>query len=283
MSSSLDLPKATTFAGLSLARPLVMGIVNVTPDSFSDGGDFAETDAAIRHGLKLVDEGADIVDVGGESTRPGSLPVSVEDEWRRVGAVIGALARQGALVSVDTRHAEIMRRALAEGARIVNDVTALTGEAESLGVVAGSQAGVVLMHMQGEPATMQKDPHYDDVVADVETYLGARVAACRAAGISPERIAVDPGIGFGKTLEHNLRLLANCGQLRKLGVAVLIGASRKSLIGRLAGGATAKDRLGGSLAAALAAAVRGADIVRVHDVAATRQALAVWRAINGPG
>jgi dihydropteroate synthase len=139
------------------------------------------------------------------------------------------------------------------------------------------------MHMQGEPATMQKDPHYDDVVADVETYLGARVAACRAAGILPERIAVDPGIGFGKTLEHNLRLLANCGRLRQFGVAVLIGASRKSLIGRLAGGATAKDRLGGSLAAALAAAAQGADILRVHDVAATRQALAVWRAINGSG
>jgi dihydropteroate synthase len=283
MSSNLDLPMATTFAGLSLARPLVMGIVNVTPDSFSDGGDFAETDAAIRHGLKLVEEGADIVDVGGESTRPGSLPVSVEDEWRRVGEVISALARRGALVSVDTRHAEIMRRALAEGARIVNDVTALTGEAGSLGVVAGSQAGVVLMHMQGEPATMQKDPHYDDVVADVETYLGGRVAACRAAGISPERIAVDPGIGFGKTLDHNLRLLAHCGRLRRFGVAVLIGASRKSLIGRLAGGATAKDRLGGSLAAALAAAAQGADILRVHDVAATRQALAVWRAINASG
>jgi dihydropteroate synthase len=281
MSSNLDLPKVTNFAGLSLARPLVMGIVNVTPDSFSDGGDFAESDAAIRHGLKLVEEGADIVDVGGESTRPGSAPVSGDEEWRRVGKVVAALARAGALVSIDTRHAETMRRALGDGARIVNDVTALTGDADSLDVVAGSSAGVVLMHMQGDPTTMQKDPHYDDVVADVAAYLAARVAACRAAGIAPERIAVDPGIGFGKTLEHNLQLLANCRRLRQLGAALLIGASRKSLIGKLAGGgAVAKDRLGGSLAAALAAVAQGADIVRVHDVAATRQALAVWRAID---
>jgi dihydropteroate synthase len=282
VSSNLDLSKATTFAGLSLARPLVMGIVNATPDSFSDGGMLADSQGAIRRGLALAEEGADIVDIGGESTRPGSAPVDIEEEWRRVGAVIAALARAGAVVSVDTRHAEIMRRALDAGARIVNDVTALAGDDDSLRVVAGGTASVVLMHMQGEPATMQKDPHYDDVVAEVAGYLAQRIAACRAQGIGLERICVDPGIGFGKTVAHNVQLLAACGQLRRLGTAVLIGASRKSFIAKLSRGESAQDRLGGSLAAALAAAAQGADILRVHDVAATRQALAVWRAINGP-
>ncbi len=198
-----------------------------------------------------------------------------------MGGVIAALARAGAVVSVDTRHAEIMRRALDAGARIINDVTALTGEGDSLAVVAGSNGSVVLMHMQGEPATMQKDPHYDDVVAEVSGYLAARLDACRAAGIELERICIDPGLGFGKTVAHNVQLLAACGQLRRLGVAVLIGASRKSFIGKLSQGEGVQDRLGGSIAAALAAAAQGADILRVHDVAATRQALAVWRAING--
>lgn len=260
-----------------------MGIVNATPDSFSDGGMLLDEANAIRRGLNLVEDGADIVDIGGESTRPGAVPVDIAEEWRRVGGVIAALARAGAVVSVDTRHAEIMRRALDAGARIVNDVTALTGDAESLPVVAGSGASVVLMHMQGEPATMQKDPRYDDVVAEVTDYLAARIAACRAAGIGLERICIDPGIGFGKTVGHNVQLLAACGQLRGLGPAVLIGASRKGFIARLSQGEGAQDRLGGSLAAALAAAAQGADILRVHDVAATRQALAVWRAIHGQG
>jgi dihydropteroate synthase len=270
------------FAGLSLARPLVMGIVNATPDSFSDGGMLLDEANAIRRGLNLVEDGADIVDIGGESTRPGAAPVDIAEEWRRVGGVIAALARAGAVVSVDTRHAEIMRRALDAGARIINDVTALTGEGDSLAVVAGSDASVVLLHMLGEPATMQKDPHYDDVVAEVSSYLAARLDACRAAGIELERICVDPGLGFGKTVAHNVQLLAACGQLRRLGVAVLIGASRKSFIGKLSQGEGVQDRLGGSIAAALAAAAQGADIRRVHDVAATRQALAVWRAFDRP-
>ena len=282
MSSDLDLPKATQFAGLSLVRPLVMGIVNATPDSFSDGGILLDEANAIRRGLTLVEEGADIVDIGGESTRPGAAPVGIAEEWRRVGGTIAALARAGAVVSVDTRHAEIMRRALDAGARIVNDITALTGDGDSLRAVALSGASVVLMHMQGEPATMQADPRYDDVVAEVEAYLAQRIGACRAAGLTLAHIAIDPGIGFGKTVAHNLALLAACGRLRRLGAAVLIGASRKSFIAKLSRGAAAQDRLGGSLAAALAAVAQGADILRVHDVAATRQALDVWRAINGP-
>jgi dihydropteroate synthase len=267
------------FAGLDLARPLVMGIVNVTPDSFSDGGDFALPESGVAHGLKLMEEGADIVDVGGESTRPGAAPVTPDEELRRILPVIRGLTRAGAVVSVDTRRAAVMRAALAEGARIVNDVSALTFDAGSL-AVAALAAGVVLMHMKGEPATMQKVAQYDDAPAEVATYLSARVAACRAAGMPLERIAIDPGIGFGKTAEHNLQILAKLDRMKAIGAAILIGVSRKSFIGRLSRGEAPKDRLPGSLAAALAAVARGADILRVHDVAATRQALAVWQAIG---
>jgi dihydropteroate synthase len=269
------------FAGLALDRPLIMGIVNVTPDSFSDGGDFAREPDAVAHGMRLADEGADILDVGGESTRPGSGPISAADELARVRPVIAALAKAGAVVSVDTRRATVMREALSCGARIVNDVTALTYDPDGLATVVGSGASVVLMHMQGEPATMQKAPRYADAPAEIAAYLAARVAACRDAGMAADRIAVDPGIGFGKTVEHNLQIIAALDRFQELGVAVAVGASRKGFIGKLSRGEPPKERGPGSIAAALAAVMRGADIVRVHDVAATRQALAVWRAVAG--
>jgi len=272
--------KTRSFAGFALTRPLLMGIVNVTPDSFSDGGDFARVEDAIAQGRKLMDDGADIVDIGGESTRPGSQAIGLDEERARVLPVIEALVRAGAVVSVDTRHAAVMRDAIAAGARIVNDITALTGDPDSLRVVAASGASVVLMHMQGEPQTMQKAPRYGDAPAEIAGYLTARVIACRGAGMADDRIAIDPGIGFGKTIEHNLQLLAQADRFAGIGVAVLIGLSRKSFIGRLSRGEPPKERDPGSLAGALAALERGADILRVHDVAGTRQALAVWQAIK---
>lgn len=273
---------ARRFAGLDLDRPRLMGIVNVTPDSFSDGGRHAEAEAAIAHGRALAAQGASILDVGGESTRPAAAPVPIDEECRRVIPVIRALARDGHLVSVDTRHAAVMREAIAAGARIVNDVTALAGDPESLDVVATSGASVVLMHMQGEPATMQRGPSYVDVVAEVSAFLAARVAACRERGLDDARICVDPGIGFGKTLEHNLALLKALPRLRIGDTALLVGVSRKSFIGRLAGVDRPDERLGGSIAAGLAAIRDGADLLRVHDVGQTRQALDVWRGIGRP-
>jgi len=268
------------FERFELSRPLVMGIVNATPDSFSDGGDFYDTAGAIAHGLRLRDEGADMLDVGGESTRPGADPVPEPEEMRRVVPVIEALAKAGAVVSIDTTHAGTMRAAFDAGAAIVNDVTALTGDPASLALVASRKAGVVLMHMQGEPRTMQANPTYEHAPRDIATYLAGRIAACRAAGIAAENIAVDPGIGFGKTVAHNAEILADVGRLRELGTAVLIGVSRKAFIGALSKGERPKERLPGSIAAALAAVSGGADILRVHDVAATRQALAVWQAVE---
>ncbi|MGQ0665382.1 MAG: dihydropteroate synthase [Pseudomonadota bacterium] len=273
---------ARRFAGFVLDRSLIMGVVNVTPDSFSDGGDHADPGAAISHGLSLLAEGADILDVGGESTRPGALPVPPEVELQRAIPVVAALDQAGAVVSIDTRRPEVMRAALAAGARIVNDITALQDHAESLDMVARSGAAVVLMHMQGEPRTMQVDPRYDDAPAEIEAFLRERVMACRAAGMSLERIAVDPGIGFGKTVEHNLELLRALPRLKRLGAAVAIGVSRKGFIGALSRGEPPTGRAAGSLAAGLAAVARGADILRVHDVAMTVQALAVWRAIGAP-
>jgi dihydropteroate synthase len=267
------------FAGLSLARTLIMGVVNVTPDSFSDGGDFASPEAAVAHGRSLIEAGADIVDIGGESTRPGSSSPDEAEERRRVLPVVRALTRAGAVVSIDTRRATIMRAAIAEGARIVNDVSALTFDPDGLAVIAATEASVVLMHMKGDPATMQKAPHYDDAPAEIAAYLAQRAAACRAAGLAPTRIALDPGIGFGKTVTHNLQILGTLGRIGALGYPVLVGVSRKSFIAKLSRGEAAKERLPGSIAAALAAVARGADIVRVHDVAATRQALAIWHAI----
>ena len=265
-------------AGLTLEQTRIMGVVNVTPDSFSDGGRYLATDAAIAHGLQLEAEGADILDIGGESTRPGAEPLGIEDECRRVLPVIEGLARRARVpLSIDTRNAEVMRRAAQSGARIINDVSALAHDPQSLEVAAASGLPVVLMHALGDPRTMQRNPVYDDVVLDVYDALEVRIEACEKAGIARERLIVDPGIGFGKTLAHNLALLGALSIFHGLGCTVLLGASRKSFIGKLTG-ALADDRLPGSLAAALLGAVQGVQIVRVHDVAATRQALAVWEA-----
>jgi dihydropteroate synthase len=261
-------------------RTLVMGVVNVTPDSFSDGGLFLGADDAVRHGARLVDEGADMLDVGGESTRPGAEPVDVEEELRRVIPVIEGLAKAmpETPVSVDTRKPEVARAALDAGARIVNDVTAARGGA-MFEAVGASDAGIVLMHMLGDPRTMQDDPRYDDVVAEVHEYLRERIEAAVFAGIPEERVCIDPGIGFGKNVEHNLSLIRSIPALRTLGAAVLVGASRKRFIGTLTGTEEPSERLEGSLAAAVLAASLGADMVRVHDVTATVRALKVADAV----
>ena len=270
-----------SFAGLSLDAPRIMGIVNVTPDSFSDGGEAYRVDDAVARGRAMMAAGADILDIGGESTRPGADPVSVDAECARVLPVIAPLVEAGALISIDTRRAAVMRAAIDAGARIVNDVTALTGDDDSLGAVAAAGEGVsvVLMHMQGEPRTMQQNPTYDDAPVDIRDYLSARIAACEAAGIDRARIAVDPGIGFGKTIDHNLEILARLDEFHALGCPIVLGASRKSFIGTLSGETEAGRRAPGSVAAALAARAAGVQMFRVHDVAETAQALAVWDAI----
>jgi dihydropteroate synthase len=267
------------WAGFALDRPLVMGVLNVTPDSFSDGGRWLDRERAIAHGNSLVGAGADIIDVGGESTRPGAVPLPPGEELRRVEPVVRALAQSGAVVSIDTRHHVVMEAAFAAGARIVNDVSALTHDPESLALVARRQAPVVLMHMRGEPGTMQRDPVYDSAPVEVLEYLEARIDACAAAGIPRERIVVDPGIGFGKLVPHNLELLAGIGAFHTLGCGIALGISRKSTIARLSRGEPPEARLPGSLAAGLFAVQQGVQILRVHDVAETLQALAVWRAI----
>jgi dihydropteroate synthase len=260
---------------MKLPRPAVMGVLNVTPDSFSDGGSFLEPDAAVAHGRVLASEGADLIDVGGESTRPGSEPVSPEEELRRVIPVIEELATAvEAPISIDTRKAAVAHAALAAGATFVNDVSALRGDPDMAAVVAGSGADLCLMHMQGEPGTMQDDPRYDDVVSVVKGFLEERLAFAIGEGVTPEKIWLDPGIGFGKTLDHNLELLRRLGEIAAIGQPVVVGASRKRFIGALTGRPEA-DRLAGSLAAAVVACERGAAMVRVHDVAATREALAV--------
>ena len=269
-----------TFAGLSLDRPLILGVVNVTPDSFSDGGNTPDAERAIAHARALARDGADILDIGGESTRPGAEPVSLDEELERVIPVIEALVGQGLCVSVDTRHAPVMAAAIAAGATIINDVSALQGDSQSLGVVASSNASVVLMHMRGAPQDMQDGPVYGDVVSEVRDYLSDRITACLDAGIAMTRIAIDPGIGFGKTLEHNLVLLRNLDAFSSLGCPLVLGVSRKSFIGHLSGQDVAARRLAGSLAAGLSGVARGAAILRVHDVAETRQALDVWQAIE---
>ena len=268
--------------GLALDRPRLMGVLNVTPDSFSDGGDFAEPDDAIAHGRAMAEAGADIIDVGGESTRPGSRAPSEAEEMRRVVPVVRALADDGLLVSVDTRRAAVMDAALEAGARIVNDMSALTHDPEARTVVARHGAWAVLSHMQGTPETMQQAPRYDDASLDVFDALAAHVEAAKAAGIPRSRIIVDPGIGFGKTARHNLEILRDLALFHGLGCLLLVGASRKSFIGRLSAGEAPKARLPGSLAAGLHALGEGAHILRVHDVAETRQALAIWRGIRDP-
>ena len=262
------------------ARTLVMGIVNVTPDSFSDGGMFQDAAGAVKHGVRLLEEGADLLDVGGESTRPGADPVGTDEERSRVLPVVEGLRREApeAIVSVDTRKAAVARDAIAAGADVVNDVCA-GADPEMFDAVATGGAGMILMHMQGEPATMQQDPRYDDVVTEVRAFLAERIEAAVAAGIGRDGLCIDPGIGFGKNLEHNLALLRSIGSFRELGVAVLAGASRKRFIGELSGVADAAERRDGSLAAAVWCAAQGVDIVRVHDVGPTVQALRVADAI----
>ena len=269
--------RRASWAGLSLQWPLVMGIVNATPDSFYFGAG-PDPQAAIALGRQMLDAGADILDIGAESTRPGAAAVSEEVVKQRLEPVIRELAAAGAVISVDTRHARVMAASLSWGARAINDVSALDGDG-SVDVSARSGAPVILMHMRGEPGTMQKDPHYALASIDVADYLAARIAACETAGIPRDRIVVDPGIGFGKTLEHNLEILARLSLLHMIGCGVLIGLSRKSSIGRLAGDAPVEDRLPGSLAGALQALRQGAQILRVHDVAETKQAVAVWQAV----
>ncbi|GAB4319650.1 MAG: hypothetical protein Kow0059_13760 [Candidatus Sumerlaeia bacterium] len=264
-------------------RPLIMGVLNVTPDSFSDGGRLASAQAAVEAGRRMLDEGADIVDVGGESTRPGATPVDVEEEWRRVGPVLAGLRRAapGALISIDTYKGEAARRALAEGADIVNDISAGRLDPALWDVVAGARCGYVLMHMQGEPGTMQQAPHYEDCVREVGGFLADKLAELAALGVEPERVVADPGIGFGKRLEDNLALLANLNALgRAAGRPLLVGPSRKRFIGD-ALGLPVEERLEGTLAAVALAVWQGAAVVRVHDVRAARRAADLAAAIRG--
>ncbi len=266
-------------ADLALDRPRIMGIVNVTPDSFADGGQYATPAQAIAHALSLEQEGADILDIGGESTRPGAVPVSVDEELRRVMPVIeGLRGRVRVPLSIDTRNSGVMRRAASAGVRILNDISALTHDPLSLETAVQTRLAVILMHARGDPRTMQQQPRYDDVLLDVYDYLESRIEACMHAGIARDRLIVDPGIGFGKTGAHNLQLLAGLSLFHGLGTPILLGASRKRFIGALTGAAKPSDRVPGSVAAALHGAAQGAQILRVHDVAATRQALTIWEA-----
>lgn len=272
--ATLGAPR-TTFAAFDLRHPVLLGVLNVTPDSFSDGGLYTDADEAIAHATAMAAAGADLIDVGGESTRPGAHPISEHEELERVSGVVRALRTRKIAVSIDTRHVAVMRDAIAGGASVVNDITALSADPLAVETVAQSQAGVILMHMQGSPQTMQHNPQYEWAPGDVYDFLAARVAACVAAGIPKTRIAVDPGIGFGKTDQHNAQLMDHLGMLHGLGCAVAVGASRKGFIGRMSRGEGAAERLPGSLAAALHAVSQGIQVLRVHDVAETRQALAV--------
>jgi dihydropteroate synthase len=265
---------------LVLDRPRVAGILNVTPDSFSDGGSFADAEAAVAHGLALAEQGADMLDVGGESTRPGADEVSVEEELRRVIPVIEQLAKRTSLpIAIDTSKPAVMRAAVAAGAGMINDVYALRRDG-ALDTAAALGVPVCLMHMQGEPRSMQDEPHYDDVVGEVHRFLADRLFACELAGIDKRKVMVDPGFGFGKKLEHNLALLRALERFADLGSGVYAGLSRKSMIGALTGRKLPAERAAGSAAAALIAVQRGARLVRVHDVAATVDALAVWQGVH---
>lgn len=277
----LSAPRAG-FGGLGMGRPRVMGILNVTPDSFSDGGRFLDPGAALAQARAMA-EAADVLDIGGESTRPGAAEVTVAEEVARTAPVIAALRAGGMTVpiSIDTRKAAVARAALAAGAGIVNDVAAMGFDPEMASVVAGSAAPVILMHSIGTPATMQDDPRYEDVLLDVYDFLKARIAAAEGAGISRDRIMVDPGIGFGKTAEHNLALIRRLSLFHDLGVPVLLGASRKRFIGAIGQESVAERRVAGSLAVALAGMAQGVQVLRVHDVVETRQALRLWQAVNG--
>ncbi len=278
--ATLDAISAPRAGPCGVALPAVMGIINVTPDSFSDGGDRFDTAAAVDAGLAMAAAGAAFVDVGGESTRPGAEPVPEAEELRRVLPVVAGLAAAGVRVSIDTRRAAVMREAVAAGAAIVNDVTALAGDPDAPDALRAAGVPAVLMHMQGEPRTMQAAPCYGSVLHDIHDYLAGRLAALEGGGLPRDRFVVDPGIGFGKTVAHNLAILDGLGLFLGLGVPLLVGLSRKGFIGRLGGGGgAARDRLGGSLAGALWALQRGASILRVHDVAETVQAVALWQAM----
>jgi dihydropteroate synthase len=272
--------RPAVWAGLSLETPRIMGVLNVTPDSFSDGGIYLDPEAAIAAGLAMVGAGADIVDIGGESTRPGSRPTSPAEEQRRILPVIRGLAASGVRISVDTRHASTMTVALDAGAAIVNDVYALAHDPLAASLVAARRCPVVLTHMRGTPNEMYAEARYDDVAADVKQELGERIEAAERAGIARDRIVVDPGIGFAKTAEQSIELLRRLPELASLGCPILVGVSRKSFLGTVAGEEDARRRLPGSLAAGLFALLRGAAILRVHDVPETVQALRVWRALS---
>ena len=262
-------------------RPLIMGILNVTPDSFSDGGQFASLDLAITHAEQMIADGVDIIDIGGESTRPGAASVSVEEELRRVMPLVYALRDCGKPLSVDTRRPEVMREVIQAGVDMINDVEGFRAEG-ALRLLSESDCALCIMHMQGQPQTMQHTPHYDDVVAEVAEFLSERAAAAAQAGIDRRRLCIDPGFGFGKNLSHNLTLLRSLGDMQSaVGLPVLAGLSRKSMIGTLTG-RPAEQRLAGSIGAALAAVMQGARIVRVHDVAETVDAIKVWQAAMNP-
>ena len=283
--TDLDRPAAVSWTvrgrPLPLARPLIMGIVNVTPDSFSDGGRHSTHDTALAHALQLIAEGADILDIGGESTRPGAADVPLAEELERVVPLIASLAPRGVPLSVDTSKPEVMRAAIEAGASIVNDVCALRAP-RAVEAVAQTDCGIVLMHMQGVPRTMQMAPRYANVVAEVRAFLRERLAVLEAAGVAPHRVAVDPGFGFGKTVEHNFTLLRELQSFASLGCPVLAGVSRKSMLGKVTGRAV-EDRAIASVVGAVLAAERGARVLRVHDVAATRDGLRVWEAMQDLG
>ncbi len=259
--------------------PLIMGVVNVTPDSFSDGGEYFSAKDAIAHGKRLIEDGADILDVGGESTRPGAVNVGVAEEIRRVVPVIEGLRNCGRWISVDTRNAETMHAAIEAGAHIVNDISGLTHDAESMDVIRRKNTPVILMHMQKTPGDMQKNPIYNNVVEDVFQWLESRIQACRTHRIEAEMLIADPGIGFGKSVEHNLLLLRNIKKFHDLGVPLLLGTSRKSFIGKLCGDAPPEHRIGGSLSSVLWGLAQGVQIFRVHDVRETKQAFEIYNAI----
>lgn len=261
-------------------KTIIMGIINLTPDSFYDGSRFTKPTAAIDRAMCLLDEGADWIDLGGESSRPGASPVSLDEEIKRVIPIVKALAKRGMIVSVDTTKAEIAKRALDEGARIINDISSFSMDKEMASVCAKFKAHCVLMHMRGTPRSMQSDTEYGDIVAEVYAYLERRVAFAVGEGLDRERIIIDPGIGFGKSAEGNIELIRNIEALKKLGRPLLIGASRKSFIGKLRAGPEA-DRLAGSLSIAAIAVMKGADILRVHDVRETRQAVSMAEAVRG--
>ncbi|GAA64402.1 dihydropteroate synthase [Pseudoalteromonas sp. BSi20311] len=275
MNNKINLARGRT---LDLSEPVIMGIVNVTPDSFSDGGQFFNTTAALNHAMQLLDDGATILDIGGESTRPGAPDVSLEDELQRVIPIIKAIREQSdCIISIDTSKAEVMRQAIEAGADIVNDVRALQ-EDDALAVVAQyPDVAVCLMHMQGQPRSMQNDPHYDDLASEINDFFNQRIAACETAGIKQSQLILDPGFGFGKTLKHNYQILAQFNDYAQFGLPLLAGLSRKSMIGNLLNRDT-ENRLAGSLAGALIAAQNGAHIIRVHDVKETADVLGVYQA-----